>query len=341
MQIFQSCSVLSLFNKIIKDYFGNIDFPLMGILVFRRCWKFRPAYIRVFATAVCLPLYLFWILPVLVSWHRDEALSLSFSSRPAQISQYYPNTLDLTWIRKKFSISQKESELQNCFAIPTLNVLVYIQFFLNVEEHKFFLCGHRYPCFRLLVMSALGFKVNIDRSLACFVACMQRILLIHLWCNTCWPLGGHYRSGVFLIHVLADHVSTSIGGGFEPTTFRVCLGTALLTIQPLRLGYFQLINHFLLPINTQFPATFILSEFESESKNKFFDCCRHLQRCWFRLLRTNPLLYSPHFTSTARLPVYTMGVNCKITSPVCTKVPSYCSEGQFLSIRSFAYSWNP
>ena len=33
-----------------------------------------------------------------------------------------------------------------------------------------FLWGHRYPCFGLLVTSALGFKARVD-SLACFLAC--------------------------------------------------------------------------------------------------------------------------------------------------------------------------
>ena len=35
---------------------------------------------------------------------------------------------------------------------------------------------------------------------------------IHLWCDTCWPLGGQYDSPALSIYVLADHVSTSIIG---------------------------------------------------------------------------------------------------------------------------------
>ena len=34
------------------------------------------------------------------------------------------------------------------------------------------LWGHSYPCFELLVTSALGFKASVDFSLACFLACM-------------------------------------------------------------------------------------------------------------------------------------------------------------------------
>ena len=73
--------------------------------------------------------------------------------------------------------------------------------FLNFEGHKSFLWGHWYPCFGLLVTSALGFtdtsvlafwwclpwvsKPGWISSLACFLTCTQQIPQIHLWCNTC------------------------------------------------------------------------------------------------------------------------------------------------------------
>ena len=37
----------------------------------------------------------------------------------------------------------------------------------------------------VLVMSVLGFKVRVDPFLAWFVACIQWIPQIRLWCNTC------------------------------------------------------------------------------------------------------------------------------------------------------------
>ena len=48
-------------------------------------------------------------------------------------------------------------------------------FFLKKHfvRHKFFSCGHWYPCFRLLVTSPLGFKARVDPLLVCFVACVQ------------------------------------------------------------------------------------------------------------------------------------------------------------------------
>ena len=49
--------------------------------------------------------------------------------------------------------------------------------------HKFFLWGHWYPCFRLLVTSTLGFKARVDPSLARVLACMQWIPQILF--NTC------------------------------------------------------------------------------------------------------------------------------------------------------------
>ena len=51
------------------------------------------------------------------------------------------------------------------------NVLVLFSFFEVFGRHKSFSWGHWYPCFGLLVMSALGFKARVDFSLACFLAC--------------------------------------------------------------------------------------------------------------------------------------------------------------------------
>ena len=66
--------------------------------------------------------------------------------------------------------------------------------------YQSFLWGNWYPCFGLLVTSALGFKVKVDPVLASFVACVQRNPQIHLWCNTCWPLGSQHGSQVIPIH---------------------------------------------------------------------------------------------------------------------------------------------
>ena len=82
--------------------------------------------------------------------------------------------------------------------------------------HKSFFVRSLMPYFRRLVTSALGFKGRVDLSLASFLTCMQWIPQIHLWCNTCWPLSGQHGSWFFFIHVLADYISTSIGGGLNP-----------------------------------------------------------------------------------------------------------------------------
>ena len=75
------------------------------------------------------------------------------------------------------------------------------------ERHQYLLWGYWYLYFGLLVMSVLGFKARVYPSLAWFVAFIQYILKIHLWCDSCWPPDGQHGSRAFLIHVLA-HVYT-------------------------------------------------------------------------------------------------------------------------------------
>ena len=80
----------------------------------------------------------------------------------------------------------------------------------KMHEYRFFLkfwvdiifVGLLIPWFGLWVTSALGFKARVDPLLACFLACMQWIPQIQLWCNTCWRLGGQHCSSAFFIHVL-------------------------------------------------------------------------------------------------------------------------------------------
>ena len=69
-----------------------------------------------------------------------------------------------------------------------------------------FIWGQWCPCFKLLVMSAIGFKARVDPSLTGFLSWMQRILQIHLWCDTCWPLDGQHGSGTFLDPLTCVHV---------------------------------------------------------------------------------------------------------------------------------------
>ena len=74
-----------------------------------------------------------------------------------------------------------------------------------------FLWGHWYPCFGLLVTSALGFKARVD-SLACFLACMlflrftsgaipADLLTASMAAEPLWPT-----------YLQPSDVSTSIGG---------------------------------------------------------------------------------------------------------------------------------
>ena len=52
-----------------------------------------------------------------------------------------------------------------------VKVFFCLFFFKHFGGHMSFLWGHWYPCFGLLVTSALGFKARVD-SLACFLACV-------------------------------------------------------------------------------------------------------------------------------------------------------------------------
>ena len=49
--------------------------------------------------------------------------------------------------------------------------------------------------------SALDLKTRVEPSLTCILACVQWIPQIHLWCDTCRPLGGQHGSWSRSLHV--------------------------------------------------------------------------------------------------------------------------------------------
>ena len=61
-----------------------------------------------------------------------------------------------------------------------------------------FLWDHWYPCFGLLVTSALGFKARVD--IACTFSCLHVTHQIHLWCDTCQPLDGQHGGLTHSLH---------------------------------------------------------------------------------------------------------------------------------------------
>ena len=105
-------------------------------------------------------------------------------------------------------MSQKPFE--NCSKPPYSDrrVLIAVHIFISVWAlfkkkivgHKSFFWSHWCPCFRFLVMSALGFKARMDPLLVCFLTCAQWIPQIHLWCDTCWPLDSQYGSQSRSLH---------------------------------------------------------------------------------------------------------------------------------------------
>ena len=96
-----------------------------------------------------------------------------------------------------------------------LQMLLFSFFKFFVENQSLFLfVGPLYPpprlCFRLLVTSVLGFIARVDPLLTHFIACIQWIPQIHLWCNTCNLLVANMVAEPFPIHILA-HVQALVG----------------------------------------------------------------------------------------------------------------------------------
>ena len=75
--------------------------------------------------------------------------------------------------------------------------------------------GSLIPCFGLLVTSALSFKAWGGSLLHAFLLVWSS----HLWCNTCWLYWGQHGSWAFLIHILADVSTSTVGGSrLKPMT---------------------------------------------------------------------------------------------------------------------------
>ena len=92
------------------------------------------------------------------------------------------------------------------------------------------------PFYEASDASAFGFCLGFrsqDGSLACtFCRLVQWIPQIHLWCDTCWPLGDR----AFLTHIFANIGGTQTHDG----AYR---NRTILTIRPLRLGLWTIYIH--------------------------------------------------------------------------------------------------
>ena len=87
-----------------------------------------------------------------------------------------------------------EDELQSILnyltTVHEVHVVAFLKYWTNLflknGEHSLVnFVGHWYTCVGLLMTSVLCVKARVDPSLACIVTCMQWILQVHLWCNTC------------------------------------------------------------------------------------------------------------------------------------------------------------
>ena len=72
---------------------------------------------------------------------------------------------------------------------------LYVFFKKKIGGHESFLWGHWYPCFGLLVTSPLGFKARVGSLIrtwwrhTCYM-----FPEIHIYSDTCWPLGSQHGS---------------------------------------------------------------------------------------------------------------------------------------------------
>ena len=72
--------------------------------------------------------------------------------------------------------------------------------------HKSFFVGSMIPCFGVLVMSSLRFKVRVGSLIQTWQRHTWYMFPeIHLWCDTYWPLGRQFGSpSLSHMHVLAE-----------------------------------------------------------------------------------------------------------------------------------------
>ena len=127
-------------------------------------------------------------------------------------------------------------------------VISFLFFYFGEQS---FLWGCWYPCFGLLVMSAMVFKAREDPLLACFR--LQWIPRIQLWCDTCWPFGGQHGSpAVFhprtctqaLVEVEPESLFIPLPSK-KTTTFHIILSSLALlwlTLQKYQTIYFKMLE---------------------------------------------------------------------------------------------------
>ena len=78
----------------------------------------------------------------------------------------------------------------------------FVFFYKIFGGHMSFSWGHWYPCFRLLMTSALGFKARVD--LSCTLSCLRATPQIQLRCNTCQPLDSRDSGLSCSLHAAAE-----------------------------------------------------------------------------------------------------------------------------------------
>ena len=125
--------------------------------------------------------------------------------------------------------------------LTLMEFFFFSSFFLNFWRTHVLFVGPLIPLFWTSGDICPGFQSQ--GGLACMLSCLRAIPLIHLWCDTCWPLDGLHGSLPTLTHVLAAfrrihkhwwHWGQSQGSnlwpglGLKPTTYRATAQRTLM-----------------------------------------------------------------------------------------------------------------
>ena len=102
--------------------------------------------------------------------------------------------------------------MENIWFTVLVKLLKLISLLVFFGGHKPFLWGHWYPCFGFPVKSPLGFKARGGSLIYTWQRHMNYILPeIHLWCNTCQPLGSQQAAKPFS----SMYLWAGIGGAWK------------------------------------------------------------------------------------------------------------------------------
>ena len=109
-------------------------------------------------------------MPCLSSVTPCVPMPLSMFPCPCMVPTYFPSYVPIPFPMRSPSTLPSPQPMFGYIGRRIVNAVKAICC-SRVEIRKSFLCDHWCPCFGLLVMSALGFKVRVHPLVVCFVTC--------------------------------------------------------------------------------------------------------------------------------------------------------------------------